>query len=215
MRKRQGSLALALTVALAGSVQAANFSYKFGEQEVNLGWPHATADWHAHHIPSHQDANFYNMKNRYEVFLGKGKEHLKRGLKRAAVEDLGQAVAIEPYQPYARRLLAHALMGIGDYAGSLEQFRRVKSLSYNAQRLDIEWEDYTQSRAHYINDLEALRAACVREPNNPVPIFLLGIYRYYDDKYSESLAAFQRAQWLRPHDQDVNYYVHAAKRKLK
>lgn len=215
MRKRQGSLALALTVALAGGVQGSNFSYKFGEQNVNLGWPHATADWHAHHIPSGQDANFFNMKQRYDWFLSRGKDHLKRGLKRAAVEDLGQAAAIEPYQPYARRLLAHALMAVGDYAGSLEQFRRVKSLSYNAQRLDIEWEDYTRSRAHYVTDLNALREACVREPNDPVPIFLLGIYRYYDEKYNEALAAFQRAQWLRPHDQDVNYFVHAAKRKLK
>ena len=101
MRK---ALVLAASLALAGSASAANFNYAFGDQKANLGWPEASADWHPHHLPSHQDANFYDMKSRYDLFLSQGKSHLKRGLKRAAVEDLSYATSIEPYQAYARRL---------------------------------------------------------------------------------------------------------------
>lgn len=212
MRK---TFALAVSLALASTAQASNFDYTFGEQKVNLGWPQATADWHPHHLPSHQDGNFYDMKNRYDLFLTKGKDHLKRGLKRAAVEDLAAATSVEPYQPYARRLLGLAMMQIGDYSASLEQFRRAKQLSQNFQRLDIDWKCYSVSPGNYLNDLNALREACVREPNNAVTIFLLGIFRYYDEKYGEALACFQRAQLLRPHDQDVSYFVHASQRKLK
>lgn len=209
------TFACALSLALASCAEGANFDYRFGEQKVNLGWPQATADWHPHHLPSHQDPNFFNMKDRYDLFLTKGKGHLRRGLKRAAVEDLAAATAVEPYQPYARRLLGHALFQIGDYAGSLEQFRRAKALSYNFQRLDIDWKEHATGRQSYLHDLNALREAALRDPNNPVTIFLLGIYRFFDEKYGEALACFQRAQVLRPHDQDVNYFVHAAKRKLK
>lgn len=212
MRKH---IALAFTLALAGAAQGSNFDYTFGEQKVNLGWPQAKADWHPHHLPSHQDANFYDMKARYDLFLTQGKDHLKRGLKRAAVEDLSSCVSIEPYQPYARRLLAAALMQIGDYTGSLEQMRRAKQLSQNFQRLDIDWNCYAVNRQSYLNDLNALRESCVKDPNNASSIFLLGIFRYFDEKYGEALACFQRAQLLRPHDQDVNYFVHASMRKLK
>lgn len=208
-------LLLVVSLALASGAQASNFSYQFGEQKVNLSWPQATADNHAHHIPSHQDPNFFDMKARYQWFLGQGMDHLKRGLSRAAVEDLSAATSIEPYQPYCRRLLGHALMQVGDYSGSLEQFRRAKALSYNFQRLDIDWKCYSIDRSHYLHDLDALREACLREPDNSVTIFLLGIYRFFDEKYGEALACFQRAQLLRPHDADVCYFVHAARRKVK
>jgi len=208
-------LSLALSLALASSAFGSNFTYPLGEQNINLGWPQATADWHPHHIPSSQDPNFFDMKARYEWFLAQGREHLKRGLKRAAVEDLAAATSVEPYQPYARRLLGHALMEVGDYSGSLEQFRRAKDLSQNFKHLDIDWKDYSVSKGAYLYDLNSLREACLREPDNAVTIFLLGIYRYYDEKYGEALACFQRAQLLRPFDADVKYFVCAASRKLK
>jgi tetratricopeptide (TPR) repeat protein len=204
---------IACVLAWAVTAHAANSSYTFGEQRINLGWPHATADNHPHRIPSIADADYFNMNARYDLFLEQGKKHLKAGLKRAALEDLAQACSLEPYQPYVRRLLAHALMGIGDYAGAAEQLKRACHLSYNFQRLRIRWKEYSVCRAEYASDLDALRQACAREPQNPVLLYLLGVYRYFDEAYKESLLCLQEAQRLAPYDSDINYFVHAAKRE--
>jgi tetratricopeptide (TPR) repeat protein len=194
-------------------VDAANTTYRFGEQEVNLGWPHATADWHAHHIPSFQDEHFFDMKARYDLFLDHGKKHLTRGLKRAACEDLAHAVAIEPFQPYARRLLAHALFGLGDYAAAAAQMRRSMHLSRNFQRLDIEWKEYSGGKNDYKRDKEELRRACARDPGSSDTLFLLGVYEYFDHRPREALTLFEGAQRLAPGDRDIEYFVHAARKE--
>jgi len=214
MRRMSLFLAVAMSLSLAATVQAANYTYTFGEQRVNLGWPHLTADYHNHTIPSLADASYFDLNARYAFFLKHGREHLTCGLKRAAVEDLACAVSLEPYQPYARRLLAHALLGVGDYVGAAEQIRRACHLSYNFQRLEIHWKDYSASKQDYQNDLEGLRQACARDPRNTTLLYLLGVYRYFDEAYGEAKLPLERAQLLDPSDQDIRYFVQACHRKL-
>ncbi|MBI4859806.1 MAG: hypothetical protein HY815_06025 [Candidatus Riflebacteria bacterium] len=201
-------------LALAATAQAANFSYTIGEQGVNLGWPHAAADNHPHKLPSVADDDYFDMKNRYDLFLNQGLDHLQNGLKRAAFEDLTHAVAIEPYQPYCRRLLVHALFGLGDYGGAVDQLRRAIHLSQNFQRLEICFKKYSACGDDYRKDLDALRQACAREPENPGQLFLLGTYRYFDRQYREALCLLEAAHRLAPADGDIRYILSACHKKL-
>ena len=134
------------------------------------------------------------------------------------LEDIREAIRLNPESAEAHDLLGQCLEGLGDFDGAIAAYERAIALHDSAGTASP-WPGYhLGSLRHDLGDLEgaegALRSAVAADPEHAVAYAELGLVLHKASRLAEAAHALETAARLSPADENVQYALVGIYREL-